>query len=117
MKILAIDTSCDDTSVAIVENGNKVLSSVLSSSIEEYKEFQGVVPEIAARKHIEAIIYVIDKALKDANIKLEDIDLFAVTNRPGLLGSLLVGVGAAKGLAFAMQKPLIALDHIAAHIY
>lgn len=117
MKILAIDTSCDDTSVAIVENGNKVLSSVLSSSIDAHKEFQGVVPEIAARKHIESIIYVVDKALKDANLKLKDIELFAVTNRPGLLGSLLVGVGAAKGLAFAMQKPLIALDHIAAHIY
>ena len=117
MKILAIDTSCDDTSVAIVENGNKVLSSVLSSSIDAYKEFQGVVPEIAARKHIEAIIYVMDKALKDASLKLNDIDLFAVTNRPGLLGSLLVGVGTAKGLAFAMRKPLIALDHIASHIY
>lgn len=117
MKILAIDTSCDDTSAAIVENGNNVLSSVLSSSIDAHKDFQGVVPEIAARKHIEAIIYVVDKALKEANLKLEDMDLFAVTNRPGLLGSLLVGVSAAKGLAFATGKPLIALDHIAAHIY
>ena len=117
MKILGIDTSCDDTSVAIVENGNNVLSSVLSSSIDAHKEFQGVVPEIAARKHLEAILYVIDKALKDTNTTLDDIDLFAVTNRPGLLGSLLVGVGSAKALAFSLNKPLLALDHIAAHIY
>ena len=117
MKILGIDTSCDDTSVSIVENGNNVLSSVLSSSIDDYKDFQGIVPEIAARKHLEAIIYVIDKALKDASLSLNDIDLFAVTNRPGLLGSLLVGVGSAKGLAFSLDKPLVAIDHIAAHIY
>lgn len=117
MKILAIDTSCDDTSAAVVENGNNVLSSVLSSSIDAHKDFQGVVPEIAARKHLEAIIYVVDKALKDANLTLDDIDLFAVTNRPGLLGSLLVGVCSAKALAFSLNKPLIALDHIAAHIY
>ena len=117
MKILGIDTSCDDTSVSIVEDGNKVLSSVLSSSIDAHKDFQGVVPEIAARKHLEAILYVIDKAIKDADTSLEEIDLFAVTNRPGLLGSLLVGVGSAKALAFSLNKPLLALDHIAAHIY
>ncbi|WP_300711865.1 tRNA (adenosine(37)-N6)-threonylcarbamoyltransferase complex transferase subunit TsaD [uncultured Brachyspira sp.] len=117
MKILGIDTSCDDTSASVVENGNNVLSSVLSSSIDAHKEFQGVVPEIAARKHLEAILYVIDKALKDADTDLNDIDLIAVTNRPGLLGSLLVGVGSAKALAFSLNKPLLALDHIAAHIY
>ena len=117
MKILGIDTSCDDTSVSIVEDGNKVLSSVLSSSIDAHKDFQGVVPEIAARKHLEAILYVIDKAIKDADTSLEEIDLLAVTNRPGLLGSLLVGVGSAKALAFSLNKPLLALDHIAAHIY
>ncbi|WP_295161066.1 tRNA (adenosine(37)-N6)-threonylcarbamoyltransferase complex transferase subunit TsaD [uncultured Brachyspira sp.] len=117
MKILGIDTSCDDTSAAVVENGNNVLSSVLSSSIDAHKDFQGVVPEIAARKHLEAMLYVIDKALKDAELSLNDIDLFAVTNRPGLLGSLLVGVSSAKALAFSLDKPLLALDHIAAHIY
>ena len=117
MKILGIDTSCDDTSVAIVEDGNKVLSSVLTSSINAHKDFQGVVPEIAARKHLESIMYVLDSALKEANCSLDDIDMFAVTNRPGLLGSLLVGVSSAKALAYSLSKPLIAIDHIAAHIY
>lgn len=117
MKIFAIDTSCDDTSVAIVENGNNVLVSLLSSSIDAHKDFQGVVPEIAARKHLEAIIPLIDKALKESALTFDDIDALAVTNRPGLLGSLLVGVGSAKGISFSLNKPLIAIDHIAAHIY
>ena len=88
MKILAIDTSCDDTSVAIVENGNNVLSSLLSSQVEFHKEFQGVVPEIAARKHLESIFYLVDQSLKESNLSLNDIDALAVTNRPGLIGSL-----------------------------
>ena len=117
MIILGIDTSCDDTSVSIVENGNKVLSSLLTSSINAHKDFQGVVPEIAARKHLESIMYVLDSALKEANCSLDDIDMIAVTNRPGLLGSLLVGVSTAKALSFSLSKPLIAIDHIAAHIY
>lgn len=117
MKILAMDTSCDDTSVAIVENGNNVLVSLLSSSIDAHRDFQGVVPEIAARKHLEAIIFLIDESLKKTSLTLDDIDALAVTNRPGLLGSLLVGVGAAKGISFSLNKPLIAIDHIAAHIY
>ena len=117
MIILGIDTSCDDTSVSIVENGNKVLSSLLTSSINAHKDFQGVVPEIAARKHLESIMYVLDSALKEANCSLDDIDMIAVTNRPGLLGSLLVGVSTAKALSFSLLKPLIAIDHIAAHIY
>ena len=117
MKILAIDTSCDDTSVAIVENGNNVLVSLLSSQVEFHKDFQGVVPEIAARKHLEAIFFLVDEALNSANTKMDSIDAIAVTNRPGLIGSLLVGVGAAKGMSFATGKPIIAVDHIAAHIY
>lgn len=117
MKILGIDTSCDDTSVSIVEDGNNVLSSKLSSSVNFYKDSQGIVPEIAARKHLEFIMYVLDDALKCANITLNDIDIFAVTNRPGLLSSLLVGVSTAKALSFAVTKPLISIDHIAAHIY
>jgi len=117
MKILAIDTSCDDTSVAIVENGNNVLVSLLSSQVEFHKDFQGIVPEIAARKHLEAIFFLIDEALSKTNNKISSIDAIAVTNRPGLIGSLLVGVGVAKGLSFASGKPIIAVDHIAAHIY
>ncbi|MBI4979754.1 MAG: tRNA (adenosine(37)-N6)-threonylcarbamoyltransferase complex transferase subunit TsaD [Spirochaetes bacterium] len=117
MKILGIDTSCDDTSVAVVENGNRVLSSLLSSQVDVHRIFSGVVPEIAARKHLEAIIALVDEALRESQTALSDIDAIAVTNRPGLVGSLLVGVGAAKGLSVAADKPVIAVDHIAAHIY
>lgn len=117
MRILGIETSCDDTAVAIVEDGAVVLNHALISQIDVHKEYNGVVPELAARKHLEALLPLIDCVIEGANVTLSSVDAIAVTNRPGLVGSLLVGVSAAKGLAYALNKPLIAVDHIAAHSY
>lgn len=117
MIVLGIDTSCDDTAVAVVENGIIVRSSLLSSQVDVHAIYDGVVPELAARKHLEAITLLIDGALKAAALPLASIDAVAVTNRPGLIGSLLVGVGAAKALAYTLNKPLIPVNHISAHIY
>lgn len=114
--ILAIESSCDETSAAVVKNGREVLSNVISSQIATHKQYGGVVPEIASRQHIEAIDWVIDKALEDAKIKKEDIDAIAVTYGPGLVGALLVGLSEAKALAFALNKPLIPVHHIEGHI-
>lgn len=114
--ILSIESSCDETAAAVVENGRNVLSNVISTQIEIHKEFGGVVPEVASRKHIENISDVVDEALKDANVTSEQIDAVAVTYGPGLVGALLVGVNFAKGLAFAWQKPLIGVNHIEGHI-
>lgn len=114
--ILGIETSCDETSASVVVNGRKVLSNIIASQIDLHAEYGGVVPEIASRKHVELIIPVIDSALKEAGIALEDVDAFAVTYGPGLVGALLVGVTAAKGLAAAMDKPLIKVHHIEGHI-
>jgi N6-L-threonylcarbamoyladenine synthase len=116
MKILAIESSCDETAAAVVEDGKTVLSSVIASQVEEHKKFGGVVPEIASRMHIECISGITDKALKDAALTLKDIDAVAVTYAPGLIGALLVGVCFAKGLAFTANKPLIPVHHIAGHI-
>ena len=116
VKILAIESSCDETSVAIVENGREVLSCVINSQIEIHKRFGGVVPEVASRNHILAIDTVCDEALKDANVTMNDIDAIAVTYGAGLLGALLVGVNYAKGLAYANNKPLLAINHIKGHI-
>ncbi len=116
MKILAIESSCDDTAVAIVENGRKVLSSTASSQIDIHKIYGGVVPEIASRAHIESITPLTKLALKEANLSLENIDAIAVTYAPGLIGSLLVGLGFAKGLALATGLPLVPVHHIKAHI-
>lgn len=116
MNILAIETSCDDTSVAIVEDGTLVLSSIVSSQLE-HSQFGGVVPEIAARAHVQNMIPVLDEALKTAEITLADIDVFAVTKGPGLIGSLIVGVNTAKTLAYLYDKPLIAIHHTEGHIY
>lgn len=116
MKILAIESSCDETAAAVVENGTKVLSNVINTQIELHKVYGGVVPEIASRKHIENISDVVEKALCDAQIKTEDIDAIAVTYGPGLVGALLVGVAYAKGIAFALKKPLIPVHHIKGHI-
>ena len=116
VKILAIESSCDETAAAVVENGRNVLSNVILSQIEIHKEFGGVVPEVASRKHIENINDVVEKALKDANVKLEEIDAVAVTYGPGLVGALLVGINFAKGLAYGWKKPLIAVNHIEGHI-
>ena len=114
--ILGIESSCDETAAAVVKNGKEVLSNVISSQIEIHEKFGGVVPEIASRNHVEAISNVVKKALKDANVKLEDIDGIACTYGPGLVGALLVGVSYAKALAYASGKPLIGTNHIEGHI-
>lgn len=116
MKILAIETSCDETAAAVVENGREVLSSVIYSQIEEHKLYGGVVPEIASRRHTEQIVTVTGMALEQSNIKLDDVDAVAVTAAPGLIGALLVGVSFAKGLCVTLNKPLIAVHHIRGHI-
>lgn len=116
VKILAIESSCDETSVAIVENGRNVLSCVTDTQIEIHKRFGGVVPEVASRNHILAIENVCREALAQANLTYDDIDAIAVTYGAGLLGALLVGVNFAKGLAYALNKPLLAINHIKGHI-
>lgn len=115
--ILAIETSCDETAVAIVKNGNDLLANVVSSQIDSHSAFGGVVPEIASRQHTEQITYVLEEAFDQSNCSWEDIDAIAVTEGPGLVGALLVGVSAAKALAFTKKKPLINVHHIAGHIY
>ena len=116
VKILAIETSCDETAAAVVQNGREVLSNVIYSQIDLHTVFGGVVPEIASRKHIEKINPVIEKALKDAGTSLSDIDAVAVTYGPGLVGALLVGVAQAKAIAYASGKPLVGVHHIEGHI-
>lgn len=117
MKILAIETSCDETSAAVVENGVKVLSNVIASSAKIHNLTGGVVPEVAAREHVNAILPVIEKALEEAQIKLEKIDAIAVTYGPGLGVSLVIGTSVANILALVMQKPLIGVKHISGHVY
>ncbi|NLC16941.1 MAG: tRNA (adenosine(37)-N6)-threonylcarbamoyltransferase complex transferase subunit TsaD [Clostridiales bacterium] len=114
--ILGIETSCDETSAAMVKNGREVLSNIISSQIDIHKRFGGVVPEIASRNHTMAIVNVLDQALSQANIAPNDIDAVAVTYGAGLVGALLVGVSAAKAISYLLNKPLIAVDHIRAHI-
>ncbi len=114
--ILGIESSCDETSVAVVKNGREVLSNVINSQIKIHEEYGGVVPEIASRCHVEVINQIMKQALKEANLSLEEIDAIAVTQGPGLVGALLVGVSYAKGLSFAVKKPLIAVNHIAGHV-
>jgi len=114
--ILGIESSCDETSVAVVKNGRDVLSNVINSQIDIHTEYGGVVPEIASRCHTEVINQITKQALKEANLSLDDIDAIAVTQGPGLVGALLVGVSYAKGLSFATGKPLVAVNHIAGHI-
>lgn len=115
--ILAIESSCDETAAAIVRNDTELLASIVATQIDVHKEFGGVVPEVASRIHVENISIVLEETLKKANMKMEDIDAIAVTNGPGLVGSLHVGVQAAKTLAWAYAKPLIPVHHIAGHIY
>ena len=117
IKILAFETSCDETSVAVVENGKNVLSNVISTQIDIHKEYGGVVPEIASRHHIENIIPVFTEAMKKAECSLKDIDYIAVTNTPGLIGSLLVGLMFAKSLSYANKIPLFPMNHINGHIF
>lgn len=114
--ILAIESSCDETAAAVVKNGREVLSNVISSQIALHTLYGGVVPEIASRKHIEKINQVIEEALKEAEITLEDIDAIGVTYGPGLVGALLVGVAEAKAIAYAAKKPLVGVHHIEGHI-
>ena len=116
MKLLAIETSCDETAAAVVENGRDLISSVIASQVEEHKLYGGVVPEIASRRHVEAIVSVVKQALDEGNTSLEEIDGIAVTHAPGLIGALLVGVNFAKGLAMANNKPLIPVHHLRSHI-
>lgn len=116
MKILGIESSCDETAAAVVENGRKVLSNIIASSVEEHKLYGGVVPEIASRRHAESISAVVSEALKQAGCMIDDIDAIAVTYAPGLIGSLLVGVNFAKGLALASGKPLVPVHHLRGHI-
>ena len=116
MKILAIESSCDETAAAVVEDGRKVLSSAVHSQVEEHRKYGGVVPEIASRRHTENIVGIVDEALREAGCNLEDVDAVAVTAAPGLIGALLVGVNYAKGLALAAGKPLIPVHHIRGHI-
>ncbi len=116
MKILAIESSCDETAAAVVEDGTKVLSNVIHTQIALHKLYGGVVPEIASRQHVEHITDVIEKAVADSGCTLQQMDAIAVTYGPGLVGALLVGVSAAKGLAYALKKPLIPVHHIKGHI-
>lgn len=116
MKILALESSCDETAAAVVEDGRKVLSSVVASQVEEHMLYGGVVPEIASRRHAEAIVGVTEKALTDAKLTLDDIDAIAVTYAPGLIGALLVGVNFAKGLALSKNIPLVPTHHLRSHI-
>lgn len=115
-KTLAIETSCDETSVSVVEDGRKILSNVIFTQIKTHQVFGGVVPEIASREHLEAINYVIEEGLQKAGQSYDDIDLIAVTKGPGLIGALLVGISAAKGMAMALDKPLVGVNHMQGHI-
>ena len=116
MICLGIETSCDETSVAVVKDGREVISNIVSTQIEIHKEYGGVVPEIASRKHLSNIAYVVDEALEKANITFSDIDYIGVTYGPGLVGALLVGVAYAKSLAYALNIPIVPTHHIEGHI-
>ncbi len=115
--ILGIETSCDETAVAIVKNGKEIIANVVASQIESHKRFGGVVPEIASRHHVEQISLVLEEAFRQGEVTIQDIDAIAVTEGPGLVGALLIGVNAAKALAFAHNIPLVSVHHIAGHIY
>ncbi len=117
MLVLGIETSCDETSVAVVESGKRIVSNVVASQIEIHRPYYGVVPEIASRVHTEVIWEVFEQALQKASVKKEDLEGIAVTVKPGLVGSLLVGVSFAKSLAYALGIPFVGLDHIKAHLY
>ena len=115
--ILAIESSCDETAASIVKNAKEIVSNVVATQIDVHKDFGGVIPEVASRIHVENISMVIEETLHKANMKVEDVDAIAVTQGPGLVGSLHVGVQAAKTLAWAYNKPLVPVHHIAGHIY
>lgn len=116
LNILGIESSCDETAAAVVKNGTQALSSIVSSQVDTHREYGGVVPEIASRKHIESIIAIVDEALNTSGTALDDIDAVAVTQGPGLVGSLMVGLSAAKGISYSLGIPMINVDHLEAHI-
>ena len=113
---LAIETSCDETSVAVLKNGRDVISNIISSQIDIHKQFGGVVPEVASRKHIESISSIIEEALEEASMTFDDIDIVGVTRGPGLVGALLVGISSAKAIAYSLKKPLVGVNHIHGHV-
>src|SRR5580658_4742258 len=117
MLVLGIESTCDETSAAIVADGARVISNVVSSQVDLHARYRGVVPEIASRAHIENILPVVQQSLDKAGVKLRQVDAVAVSQRPGLIGSLLIGVTAAKTLAWSLAKPLAAVDHVHAHLY
>ncbi len=117
MNILGIDTSCDETAAAVVTDGRKILSNIVSSQVDLHQKYGGIVPELASRKHIESINYIVDEAMSEAGVSFGDVGAIAVTNRPGLIGALLVGVAAAKSLAYVHDLPLLGINHIEGHIY
>ena len=117
VNILGIETSCDETAVALVQNGRRILSNIVYSQMAEHARYGGVVPEVASRRHVEQITRVLEQALSDAGLTLDDLDAVAVTNRPGLLGALLVGVSSAKALCLVQNIPLVGVHHIEAHLY
>src|SRR5579871_1754609 len=117
MHVLGIETSCDETSAAIVTNGREIRANIIASQADLHARYGGVVPEVASRKHVERLLPVIQEALAAADMTYRDLDALAVTNRPGLLGALLVGVSAAKALVYALKIPLVAVHHLEGHIY
>jgi len=117
MNILGIETSCDETAAAVVQRGHKILSNVIISSLSEHKKYGGVIPEIASRRQLDFINSVVEKSMKEAGVHLKDIDAVAVTRSPGLIGSLLVGISFARALSFAINEPLVEVDHVKAHLY
>src|SRR2546428_9601239 len=117
MLVLGIETSCDETAAAIVRDGREIISSVIASQIKTHTRFGGVVPELASREHLDKIVPIVEEAFTQANVTKEEIDGIAVTIGPGLIGSLLVGVSYAKAMAFALNKPLVGVNHIEGHIY
>lgn len=117
MLILGIETSCDETGIALVEDGKKIRSTLVASQVQLHKEFYGIVPEVASRKHLETILPLLEKSLEEAKVTLKDINAVAVTYGPGLFGALVVGVTAAKGIAFSLNLPLIGINHLEAHLH
>ena len=117
MNILGIETSCDETAAAVVTDGREIRSNIVASQIELHAKYGGIVPELASRKHVEAINYIVDQSMAEAGLRFDELDAIAVTNRPGLIGALLVGVAAAKSLAYCHNLPLLGINHIEGHIY
>lgn len=117
MYVLGIESTCDETAASVVKDGKEILSNIISSQIELHREFGGVVPELAARRHVDIMIPVIEEALQTANVTLDQIDLISVARGPGLIGALLVGINAAKAIAFAKNIPFVGVNHIEAHLY